>query len=65
MNKTVKEKKLRERRSLVPVRYGAQMYQSIDLTPLTMGRRFSLDQKDPPYVTEPQQLVNFTTFTHI
>ena len=47
-----------------PVRYAAQIYQFIDLTPLAMGR-FSLDQKDPPYVDEPQQLVDFTVFTYI
>ena len=64
MNKAVKGEKVKAKLS-VPVRYAAQIYQFIDLTPLAMGRSFSLDQEDPPYVDEPQQFVDFTVFTHI
>ena len=56
---------MRKAKFSVPIRYAAQIYQFIDLTPLAMGRRFYLDQKDPPYVDEPQQLDDFTVFIHI
>ena len=66
MNKAIKgEKAVRKAKFSVPVRYAAQIYQFIDLTPLAVGRRFSLDQEDPPYVDEPQQLVDFTVFENI
>ena len=39
---------MREAKCGVPVRYAAQIYQFIDLTPLAVGRSFSLDQEDPP-----------------
>ena len=56
---------MRKAKFSVPVRYAGQIYQFIDLTPLAEGRGFSLDQEDPPYVDEPQKLVDFTVFTHI
>ena len=59
------EKVVRKAKFIRYVRYAAQRYQFIDLTPLAVGRSFSLDQEDPPYVDEPQQLVDFTAFTHI
>ena len=66
INKAVKgEKHVRKAKFSVPVRYAGQIYQFIDLTPLAEGRGFSLDQEDPPYVDEPQKLVDFTVFTHI
>ena len=44
MNKGVEgEKAVRKAYVSVPVRYAAQQYQFINLTPLAMGRRFSLD----------------------
>ena len=44
MNKGVKgEKAVRKAYFSVSVRYAAQQYQFINLTPLAMGRRFSLD----------------------
>ena len=66
MNKAVKgEKAVRKAKVSVPVRYAAQQYQFIDLTPSVVGRGFSPDQEDPPYVDEPQQLFDFTVFTLI
>ena len=66
MNKAVKgQKAVRKAKFSVPVRYATQIYQFIDLTPLAVGRSFSLDQGDPPYVDEPQNLVDFTVSTHI
>lgn len=66
MNKAVKgEKAVRKAKCGVPVRYAAKIYQFIDLTPLAVGISFSLDQEDPSYVDEPQQLVDFTVSTHI
>ena len=64
MNKAVKgEKAVRKAKVSVPDRYAAQQYQFIDLTPSAVGRGFSPDQEDPPYVDEPQQLFDFTVFT--
>ena len=66
MNKAVKgQKAVRKAKFSVPVQYASQIYQFIDLTPLAVGRSFSLDQEDPPYVDEPQTLVDFTVSTHI
>ena len=66
MNKAVKgEKAVRKAKVSVPVRYAAQQYQFIDLKPSAVGRGFSPDQEDPPYVDEPQQLFDFTVFTRI
>ena len=49
MNKTVKgEKAVRKAKVSVPIRYAAQQYQFIDLTPSAVGRGFSPDQEDPP-----------------
>ena len=56
---------MRKAKFRVPIRYAAQIYQFIYLMPLAMGRRFYLDQKDPPYVDELQKLVDFTVFIHI
>ena len=55
MNKDVKgEKVVRKEKFSVAVWYAAQINQFINLTPLAVGRSFSLDQEDPPYVDEPQ-----------
>ena len=66
INKAVKgEKAVRKAKVSVPVRYAAQQYQFIDLKPSAVGRGFSPDQEDPPYVDEPQQLFDFIVFTRI
>ena len=56
---------MRKAKVSVPDRYAAQQYQFIDLTPSAVGRGFSPDQEDPPYVDEPQQLFDFIVFTLI
>ena len=51
--------------SRVPIWYTAHVYQFIDIMPLPVGRSFSLDQEDPPYVDELQQLfLHSFDFTH-
>ena len=66
INKAVKgEKAVRKGKSRVPIRYTAHVYQFIDIMPLPVGRSFSLDQEDPPYVDELQQLfLHSFDFTH-
>ena len=52
MNKAVKgEKAVRKAKVSVPVRYAAQQYQFIDLTPSAVGRGFLQTKRTLPMLT--------------